>query len=416
MNDFDVVIVGGGLVGSALACALGDSTLRVALIEHAAPAPASLHGDYDLRVSALTLASRALLQSLGAWRHLEELAPARVHRISAMVVWERAATLRFSADDVGQDCVGLIAENRLVLAALRARLMSFTNIASFIPAQLSGVAIDEDAAQVRLADGRTLSARVVIGADGAHSQLRNLAGITQSQIAYGQTAIVATITLAGAHHGVAYQRFLPTGPVALLPLDATRYSIVWSCDDALATALLALTDADFRARLRGALGDDFVAAHFGDIVHTSARASFPLRAANASHYVAARIALIGDAAHTIHPLAGQGLNLGFADAAALAQTLIAAQAAREDLGSLRVLRRYERWRKGHNLALFALTDGLQRLFGNTGAPARFLRDAGLRLVAGTPPIKRRLLRYATGLDGDLPARARVPAIPPNTHE
>lgn len=403
MNEhYDVAIVGGGIVGSTLACALARDGFNVALIEQHAPSLMVTTGDYDVRVSALTLASRRLLRNLGVWDLLETLAPGRVHPIARMEVWEQGPGLSFSAGDIDADCLGVIVENRLILAGLYERLTAL-KVRRYLPASVAAIDPTDTRTQIALADGRKLSATLLVGADGRDSSVRQLVGIAQQSRDYTQDAIVATVRLEQAHGGAAYQRFIASGPVALLPLDATRGSLVWSCEHTQAQALLPMDDTRFAQALTHALGE-----RVGAIVGVGPRAAFPLRAAQAEHYVAPRIALIGDAAQHIHPLAGQGLNLGLTDAAALADVVTRARKRREDLGVLRVLRRYERWRKGHHGAMYATTDGLYRLFQQRAPGLRWARLSGMRLLNAATPLKRRMMRYAAGLHDDAPQLMRAP--------
>ncbi len=247
----------------------------------------------------------------------------------------------------------------------------------------------------------------MVGADGADSRVRALAGIDEHRREYDQEAVVATVTTERSNPAIAWQRFLTTGPLAFLPLADGRSSIVWSTGPAEAARLVELPEDEFRA----VLGEAFE-HRLGAVTAVGRRARFTLRRAHAARYVGPRLALVGDAAHVVHPLAGQGVNLGLLDAATLAEVLLQGRARGCDLGALALLRRYERWRKGENLAMLAALDGLKRLFGASAPPLRWARSAGLSLVDRFPPAKRFFMRRAMGLEGDLPAAARAPAAGP----
>ncbi len=400
-STYDVVIVGGGMVGAALGCALGGSGLKVAVLEQQAPVAGSAAGEYDQRVSAITLASRALFENIGAWAGIE----ARRHApVRAMEVQEAngAGAIRFDAAEIGEPELSYIIENRVIQAALFERLQQFTNIQVLCPVSIAGLDMTATGATARLADGRELACALVVGADGAQSKVRETAGLTVSAHDLTQQAIVATVRTGLTHGGTARQVFLPSGPLAFLPLpDAHHSSIVWSADNARADALKNLNDEAFRAELSAAFG-----ACLGEIVEVGPRAAIPLVIRAAPHYVAERVALVGDAAHTVHPLAGQGVNLGFLDAGTLADVLLAARRKGSDIGSLPVLRRYERARKAGNLAMQTATGAFRYLFsGRTPGIAR-LAGAGLSAVDRLPPLKHAFMRYAAGLSGERPPLAQ----------
>ena len=406
-EKFDVVIVGGGMVGATLACALGGSALRVAVLEAKEPTTAWPHDSTDLRVSALTIGSVRIFETLGVWSHMTAR---RVSPFREMHVWDVSGSgvIHFDSADIGTATLGYIVENRVIQVALYERAQEFTNIT-----WLNGTRIDTlqpSLAETCLTtdDGRSFTGRLVVGADGPDSPVRQLAGITTCGWEYGQTAVVAVVKTAQSHQETAWQRFLPNGPLAFLPLSNGESSIVWTTTPEEAQYLLGLSDLEFKGALQTALGEAIpgVEQSLGGIVNVSKRASFPLRLSHASHYVQDRLALIGDAAHTVHPLAGQGVNLGLSDAAVLAEVIFAALAQQRDIGSLATLRHYERWRKGDNLTMAAALEALRRLFDSGLPPLRWLRNWGLQLTNATSPLKNSIMRRAMGLNGDLPKLAR----------
>ncbi|MEJ2061152.1 MAG: UbiH/UbiF/VisC/COQ6 family ubiquinone biosynthesis hydroxylase [Gammaproteobacteria bacterium] len=394
---YDVIIAGGGMVGATLACALGQGGLRVAVLEQQAPRPFHRGDDYDLRVSAISRASQRIFEHLGVW---PLLSARRISPYLHMCVWDAGGSgeIRFDSLDVGESCLGHIIENRVIQDALHQRLKDFQSVDVLLHAALEDFEVGADEVQVTLGDGRTLTARLLVGADGARSRVRERARIEWRVQPYDQLGVVATVTTEKPHQATAWQRFLPTGPLAFLPLADGRCSIVWSADTARAEDLMQLSDEDFIHQLGQAFG-----YKLGRITAVSPRAAFPLRGAQAAHYVKERVALIGDAAHTIHPLAGQGANLGFLDAAALAETLLGCG---RDIGSLRVLRGFERSRRGENILMMRAMEGFKRLFGNRIPPLMRLRNWGLGMVDAAPPLKKEFIRQAMGLGGDLPQLAR----------
>lgn len=395
---YDVVIVGGGMVGAALACALGNTALKVAVLDYA-PAAAPPDHSYDQRVSAITLASQAFFENVGAW---DGMARRRISPVREMRVWSEggAGAIHFDAAEIGEACLAWIIENSVIRNALLERLQHFTNVHYLCPVQVQDIHLTEEAATLTLQDGRSVRTRLLVGADGADSAVRHAAGIETQSLNLNQKGIVATVITGKPHGQVARQRFLATGPLAFLPLDEPRTcSIVWSADSARADQLLALDDAAFIAELQHAFGDTL-----GKIETIGPRAAFPLALSHAKAYTAARVALIGDAAHTVHPLAGQGVNLGFLDAAALAEVLL--DTGEKDIGAHLVLRRYERWRKGGNLSMIAVTGGFRYLFGNDLPLVSQLRNVGLELTNAVTPMKNLIMRRASGLVGDLPKLAK----------
>ena len=405
-RDADIVVVGGGMVGNAFAALLAGAArdLSIVVVDADRPPAWDPAGDVGLRVSALSLASRRVLEACGAW---EAIAAGRVGPYTEMRVWDEgadpggAAALRFRATDVAADALGHIVENELVRHALRESLARLPGVQVVDEARVAGLSLDDAGAEVRLEDGRRLRARLVVGADGAGSRTRELAGLQVRGHDYDQKAVVGHLRPERDHGRTAWQRFLADGPIALLPLGDGRVSIVWSTHPGHADALLALDDEGFRGAVAAASGEAL-----GAMLECGPRGAFPLRMRYAPVYTRPRFALAGDAAHAVHPLAGQGVNLGFLDAAALAEVVSAGLREGRDPGDHALLRRYERWRKGENLMAMAAFDGLNRLFSNDSAALGALRRAGFQVVDRLAPLKAMFIRRAMGVDGDLPRTAR----------
>jgi len=392
-NDYDILIAGGGMVGGTLACALGGSGLKVGVIE---PQAAAVEKGYGLRVSAITLASQTVFENVGAWAEMSA-AP-----VEAMRIWEGSSILNFDSADIGEPCLAWIVENSAIVAALAGRMRQFPDIEVLSPARLATAQFGDDRVNIRLEGGRELQTKLLVGADGADSRVRREADIDWTRHDLGQSAIVAVVQTERPHAHTAWQHFLATGPLAFLPLaDPQQVSIVWSADTARSVELMNLDNAAFNTELQAAFGD-----HLGNVQLASERAAFPLALGFARHYCTHRVALIGDAAHTVHPLAGQGVNLGILDAATLAETLLVAAGQKRDLGAHAQLRRYERARKGADVSMQAVTGGFRYLFGSHLPGLRALRDAGLRLTEQLPPLKDYLMRHASGLAGELPRLAQ----------
>ena len=399
-KEYDIVIVGGGIVGTSLACAVASSGLRIAVTDGVKP-EAIDDSNYDLRVSAITLASQAIFETIGVWQAITQR---RVSCIDAMEIWDEGGSGRifFNSDEIAQPCLTYIIENRIMLHALLDRMNVVHNIDYLAPVQVVSFATDDQQALVVLENGDALKTRLVVGADGANSLVRKLSGIETEDQSFEQKAIIATVRSAKDHARVARQRFLTTGPLAFLPLDDAHHcSIVWSADNDHADELMALDDAAFNAELLQAFGDQL-----GAVKLVSQRAMFPLVSAHAKQYLAERIVLVGDAAHRIHPLAGQGLNLGLGDIAVLAEVLVEANEMQKDIGVFKILRRYERWRKGSNSFMLAAMDGFKHLFGSDNDIVRHLRNFGLELADGMPALKGQFMQFAAGQRGDLPKLMR----------
>jgi 2-octaprenyl-6-methoxyphenol hydroxylase len=305
--------------------------------------------------------------------------------------------MHFDAQDVGADSLGHIAENRHIRAALHAAIAEEKNLTLIAPAEVTVVTVSQGETRARVSDGRELRAALAVAADGRDSRLRKEQGIRAIGWSYPQTGIVATVHHARPHNGVAYEHFLPSGPFAILPMTGDRSSLVWTEAQDKAPAMLALAPVDFDTEVAARFG-----AHLGKTEVVGARWSYPLNFHLARDYVRPRFALAGDCAHGIHPIAGQGLNLGLKDAAALAETVLDAARLGQDIGALDVLKRYERWRRFDSFALAASTDALNRLFSNDIAPLRQLRDLGLGVVDAVGPLRRFFMRHAGGDIGKLP--------------
>ncbi len=385
--DFDIVIVGAGLVGASFAMALRGTGLKLALVE--THAPAAVADNWDSRIYAISPGSAAFLDGLGVWKRLDRSRITAVHEMQ--VHGDGAnALLEFSAYESGVPELAWIVESRRLQAVLWQGLEQQHNLELICPDRCAALQLRDDAAELTLAGGRILQARLVVAADGMHSWVRQAAGIAVGQKPYGQMGVVANFACAKPHHNTAFQWFRDDGVLAYLPLPDERMSIVWSTPDAHAAELLALPAGALATRVAEA-GKDAL----GQLELLSPALQYPLARLRAARLAAPRIALIGDAAHVVHPLAGQGVNLGFGDAAALARVLLEREQFR-DPGEIRLLRRYERARAEDILALTWVTDGLQRLFAAPGGGAAKLRNAGLNLTNVLPVIKNLLIRRALG--------------------
>ncbi len=398
-TEYDVVIVGGGMVGLTLASALGQAEMRVAVLE-ANPVETSWPDDsIGLRVSAITHSSRKVFESVGAWAGMQAQ---RLTPYGDMQVWDANGTgsIHFDATDVGNPSLGFIIENRIIQAALYERCQQLATV-DIIEGQRWQQWFDGgDHLRLRLDNGDMLHTRLLVGADGARSPVRERAGIKTQGWAYDQHAVMAIVKTELPHQHTCWQRFLDQGPLAFLPLHDNYSCVVWSTSPEQAQDLLAVDDLDFQEQLAQAF--DF---HLGQVSEVKQRGAFPLRLQHTQEYVRSRLALVGDAAHAIHPLAGQGVNLGVLDAAALVETLLNARASRRDIGQLTTLRKYERWRKGQNVAMMLSMDSFKKVFGNQVAPVQWARNLGLNLTNHTPPLKNVLMEYAMGERGDLPKMA-----------
>jgi 2-octaprenyl-6-methoxyphenol hydroxylase len=403
-SRFDVIVIGGGMTGLALAAAAAGAGAPVLLVEQRA-LPATTELPFDGRVTAISRGSRRLLEGIGVWVHLA----AEAQPIQDIEVGERHSPLTVHYDHraLGGEPLGHIVENRVIRRALMRRLGELDSGALEIAAPDRPARIERraEAVEVALAGGRRVRAGLLAAADGRSSPLRDLAGIGVMRWRYEQTGIVATIAHALPHHGRAFERFFATGPLALLPMLGRRSSIVWAADNRLARELIALDDREFAAELGDRYGD-----RYGALELAGPRWHYPLAMTQAGRYTDRRLALVGDAARAIHPIAGQGWNLALRDVAALAELIVDARRLGLDPGGAFVLARYERWRRFDSLALIGITDGLNRLFANDLLPLRLARELGLGAVERMPPLKRFFMRHAMGLLGDLPRLMRGEAL------
>lgn len=401
-GDYDVVIVGGGLVGASLGVALAAGGLRAALVE-AVPYGEARQPSYDDRSVALAYGSKRIFAALGVWPRIPvaDATPIRNIHISDR---GRFGFTRLDHHDVGVEALGYVVANRALGAALNEALAEATALELITPATLRSFEVSASGVQVAIdRDGRrqTLAARLVVAADGGDSTVREHAGIEARRTDYGQSALVTNITVAHDHCGTAYERFTPSGPLALLPMAERRYSVVWTLAPEAAAAAMELSDDAFLDRLHAAFG-----GRLGAFVRVGRRQVYPLALTRVRELTRPRLALIGNAAHAVHPVAGQGFNLGLRDVALLAELLAGAYAAGRDVGDAALLDEYasQRWRD--NLMVSGFTDALVRVFSNDFAPLAVARNLGLIAVDLLPPLKRGLLRRTMGLAGRLPRLAR----------
>ena len=400
-DNFDILIVGGGLVGASLACALRESGLRLGVIE-AVPLAASAQPSHDDRALALAYGSKRIFESMGCWRDIAPHATAIEHiHISDR---GRFGITRLSAVEARLPALGYVVPHRALGAALLKTMQASKNIDWLCPAEMQDIRLVPESASVTIRHNdlnKTITARLVIAADGAHSAVRAALGIEAERTEYRQSAIVTTVTTSEAHGNTAYERFTDTGPLALLPLHKNECAVVWSAKDSEVQTILGWSDAEFLEHLQDRFGD-----RLGAFTRLGKRAAWPLALTRVPEQVHERLALIGNAAHTVHPVAGQGFNLGLRDVASIAEILTDAGRAGEDIGSLAVLRRYADWRSRDNQITAGFTNGLIRVFSNNAFPLTFLRNAGLLAVDLMPGVKRGFVRVTSGLSGRLPRLAR----------
>lgn len=401
----EVLIVGAGMVGATAACLFARAGIRVAVLEHEAPERFDPARPVGLRVSAISTGSARILDAAGAWPRIESSrhCPYRRMRVEDR---EHQPALEFAAGEFGLERLGTIVENDLLQWTLWQCINELAAVEVICPAEARELDLLADQPAVRLADGREFLPRLVVGADGGNSAVRQALGIGEEYVAYGQRAIVAVVRTDQPNTGLAWQRFLPGGPVAFLPLEDGASSIVWTCPAAVAARLMALDDRDFCAELAAAVGGrrDGVGAPFGAVRDAGPRAAFPLALRLARDYAARHCVLIGDAAHVVHPLAGQGVNLGFLDAAALVETTLRAKREHGDIGNERCLAAWARWRQSEAEVMARGIHGLHALF----APESLgiLRRLGFGIVARNWPLREAFIRRAAGQHRDAPALAR----------
>ncbi len=405
-TDYDLVIIGGGLVGASLACALDGLGLRIGLVE-AAPLTVSAHPGYDDRTLALAQGTRRIFQTLGLWEALAATA-APIQRIH---ISERGSPgfAHLNAREEGVEALGYVVEARQVGAALLTKLPNLRGVELLCPARLETVAIEPEAVRValRCGDNRTvqLHSRLLVAADGAQSSVREQLGVAALRWDYGQQAVIANVTPTLPHENTAYERFTQDGPIALLPMSENRCAVVCTVNAVDTAAVMALDDARFIALLQERFGD-----RLGPFQRVGRRQAYPLFLLKAREHARHRVAIIGNAAHTLHPIAGQGFNLGIRDAAALAEVVAEAWRGGEDFGDLTVLQRYADWRRWDQRRTIAFTDALNRLFANPLEPVRIARALGLLAFDGLPPLKHEFARQTMGLYGRLPKLARGLAL------
>ncbi|MBZ2169117.1 UbiH/UbiF/VisC/COQ6 family ubiquinone biosynthesis hydroxylase [Marinobacter sp. F4216] len=401
-RSLDIVVVGGGMIGSALALGLSRQGWQVGMVETSErkflispPEPASGVEGFEPRVSAISAASQRLLENLGVWSTVQST---RHCGYRQMTVWDGDGTgrINFDAAELHAPALGTIVENRHVVSALF-RALENSTVEIVDGTSVTAFSQQGDVRRLTLADGSCLESKLVVAADGGNSRLRQWAGLPTREWDYGQEAIVCTVRTTQSHRFTAWQRFSPTGPLAFLPLltesgDDHYCSIVWSQDTAEARRLMALDDGAFRAELQ-----DAIERELGAVEDISRRFSFPLRQRHAKDYVAVGVVLVGDAAHTIHPLAGQGANLGYSDVRVLLEELSGARRAGLSPDEALVLARYQRRRKADNLAMMTAMEGFKQLFARDELPLRWLRNAGMRWLDTLGPIKHRIAAEAMGL-------------------
>lgn len=388
--DFDILVVGAGMVGAAFAAALKDLPLSVALIDAGPPPPAPPVDHYDLRVSAISPGTQSILQAVGAWQLLDS---SRIGPYQSMYVWDASSygSIEFDAAEIGEPRLGFIIENDNIHHALLKSIESAVNVQCRFQTPPGSLDVAQKRCRLVLESGEAMSSRLVVGADGARSWLRGELGIAVNSRLYGQRAFVCEVRTERPHQHTAWQRFLPSGPVAFLPLANGDCSVVWTCDAGLAAELAELDAASFADRLAEAFDEKL-----GHVDVVSAVKGFDLSRRQASHYVVERGALIGDAAHVVHPMAGQGANLGFGDAWSLARVLHDAERGERDIGSRHVLRRYERWRRSESFSMIRMLDALHGLFSTNLRIVRGLRGFGLAAVDRRNWLKHFLARQALG--------------------
>ena len=394
-KHYDIIIVGAGMVGATLACGLAEEAeqLKIAIIDANEPKFDWDKNSYDMRVSAITRASQTLFKNVGAW---DKIVEQRISPYQDMFVWDGCSNsggeLHFDSADMGEEDLGHIIENRVIVKALHQRIKELPQIELLCPAKLESIDFKQDNTYLVLDDKSDLTADLVVAADGSRSWVRQQANIAVKGWDFDQAALVTTVKTEKYHQDTAWQRFLSTGPLAFLPLTEGYSSIVWSTSPSEAKRLTEISEDEFAVELEHAFENEL-----GKITSVANRAVFPLRLFETLNYVQHRLALVGDAAHTIHPLAGQGVNLGLADVASLIDVVVDALNNQKDIGDLKVLRRYERWRRSENRAMITAMDGLKRLFGSELSAVKELRTFGLNLTNKITPLKNIIMQQAMGI-------------------
>jgi 2-octaprenyl-6-methoxyphenol hydroxylase len=399
-HDADILIAGGGLNGPALALALAGAGFRVVVVD-ARPAPDRAEAGFDGRAYALAIASKRLLTVIGVWGRVADRAqPILQIKASDGRAGEGPAPffLHFDAAEIEEGPMGFLLEDRFLYAAFLAAMAEAPGVTLLSGETVVAQEVSAQGVTVTLASGRSLRARLLVGCDGRGSGVATRAGISRVGWGYGQTALVTAIHHEKDHHGIAHQFFMPSGPLAILPLKGGHHSsIVWSETEAAAAAIQALPDDQYLEALRPRFGD-----FLGEISLAGARFTYPLSLSLAERFVAPRVALVGDAAHGVHPIAGQGLNLGLRDVGALAEVLTEAARRGEEIGAMPVLEEYQRWRRFDATALALGMDAVNRVFSNDNPLLRLGRDLGMGIVGAVPGLRRRFIRQAAGLSGAVP--------------
>jgi 2-octaprenyl-6-methoxyphenol hydroxylase len=396
---YDVIIVGGGMVGMSLGIALAQSQLTIAVVERD-DLQSQLLPAFDGRVSAISHGSERVMRSIGVWPYMEAHGqPIYDIRVAD---GDSLAHVHYNYKEVGELPMGHMVENRHIRAALLRRAEELSLLTIYPSTQLQTLERDNFSATATLENGGILRASLVVAADGKRSRLRDEAGISTIESGYGQTAIVCTIAHEHPHEGLALERFLPAGPFASLPMKGNQSALVWTEANAVAPAIMAMDDETLVAEIMPRLGD-----WLGQVRPIGKRFSYPLQLTLATRYIDTRLALIGDAAHAIHPIAGQGVNVGFRDVAVMEELITDALRLGLDIGSQRLLEHYQRWRRFDAMSMGAITDGINRLFSNDVAPLSVARRAGLSVVNRTPFLKQLFMKDAMGLLGDLPRMMRA---------
>ncbi len=404
----DILIAGGGLVGGTLAAALGGAGLSVTLVDPQAEKD-QVSAAFDGRASAIALGPQRMLRAVGLWDLLGgAAAPIQDIRVSdggSSLFCHYSHEELGAKDELGQAPFGYMLENRFLRQAIFRRLAGLHGVHFLAPARITEMERGAAGVRARLDTGQSVAASLLIGADGSGSPTRQAAGIGLTGWSYHQTGIICTVAHEKPHENVAHERFLAAGPFAILPLPGNFSSIVWSEGERLAARIMEMDEKDFHFQLSRRFGD-----FLGDMEVVGPRWAYPFSLQFARTCIGLRLALVGDAAHAMHPIAGQGMNMGLRDVAALAEILVDARRGGLDLGGAGLLGRYERWRRFDNMQMLALTDGLLRLFSNDIAPLRILRGLGLAAVNRAGPLKRYFMRHAMGLVGDLPRLLRGEAL------